>query len=55
MPPYGRDQPATVGTVGVEVSTMDDIKKTYREGENKTKEAFRKADGENVVLHDLIG
>ena len=26
---------------------MDDVKKTYREGEQNTKEAWRKADGDS--------
>jgi hypothetical protein len=33
---------------------MDDLKSTYREGENKTKEAMRKADGEED-LGDKLG
>ena len=32
---------------------MDDVKKTYREGEQNTKEAWRKADGESVA--DTVG
>ena len=32
---------------------MDDVKKTYREGEQATKEAARRADGESVA--DDIG
>jgi hypothetical protein len=32
---------------------MDDVKKTYREGEQNTKEAWRKADGESVG--DTVG
>ena len=30
---------------------MDDMKKTYREGEQATKEAWREADGESVADH----
>jgi len=33
---------------------MDDLKQGYREGENKTKEALRKADGEES-LGDKVG
>ena len=33
---------------------MDDVKKTYREGEQDTKEAWRKADGDES-LADKIG
>lgn len=33
---------------------MDDVKRTAREGENKTKEAFRKADGDESVA-DKVG
>ena len=33
---------------------MDDVKKTYREGEQETKEAWRKADGDES-LADKIG
>jgi hypothetical protein len=28
---------------------MDDIKRTYREGEDKAKESWRKADGEDIT------
>ena len=33
---------------------MDDVKKTYREGEQETKEAWRKADGDES-LADKVG
>jgi hypothetical protein len=33
---------------------MDDVKKTYREGEQQTKEAWREADGE-VSVADHVG
>jgi hypothetical protein len=33
---------------------MDDVKKTYREGEQETKEAWRKADGDESVA-DKVG
>jgi hypothetical protein len=33
---------------------MDDMKKVYREGENKTKETLRKADGDESVA-DKVG
>ena len=33
---------------------MDDVKKTYREGEQNTKEAWRKADGDES-LADKVG
>lgn len=33
---------------------MDDVKQTYRHGENKTKEAMRKADGDES-LADKVG
>jgi hypothetical protein len=32
---------------------MDDMKKTYREGEETTKESWRKADGEDLA--DKVG
>jgi len=32
---------------------MDDVKKTYREGEQNTKEAWRKADGDSPA--DAVG
>ncbi len=32
---------------------MDDVKRTYREGENKTKETLRKADGDESVPDKL--
>ena len=35
-------------------TTMDDVKKTYREGEQETKEAWRQADGEES-LADNVG
>ena len=37
-----------------EVTDMDDVKKTYREGEQDTKEAWRKADGDES-LADKVG
>jgi hypothetical protein len=33
---------------------MDDVKKTYREGEQETKEAWRKSDGDES-LADKVG
>jgi hypothetical protein len=33
---------------------MDDVKRAYREGENKTKETLRKADGDES-LADKVG
>jgi len=33
---------------------MDDVKKTYREGEQQTKEAWREADGD-VSVADNVG
>ena len=32
---------------------MDDVNRTYREGEEKTKEAWRKADGEEDLADKL--
>jgi len=34
---------------GTEDLTMDDAKRAYREAENKTKEAWRKSDGDESV------